>query len=193
MSSSLTVLNEPQTESRNALPIVNQHEAKFECIYGRGCDGLCCRNGRPGLYPEEIDQIDANLDKFLPHLRPAARELIEEEGYLSRRLKDGLPMLRVVEDWCVFFHEGCVLHKVGAMEGDKYLYKPSACSLFPLTQDHKGRWYVRQAGYRGEIWDLFCLDPQTSPQSAVDNLQEEIALARKYEAEGAEEEIAEAS
>src|SRR5205823_6298623 len=104
----------------SSLPVINLSEAKFECIYGRGCDGICCRNGRPGVYPEEEQRIEANLGKFLPQLRPEARALIEKSGFLSRRRKHGLPMLRVIDSWCVFFHEGCVLHKVGAMAGDKY-------------------------------------------------------------------------
>src|SRR2546421_193041 len=49
---------------RSALPVVNLKEAKYECIFGRGCEGICCKNGRPGLYPEEVVNIDAHLNKF---------------------------------------------------------------------------------------------------------------------------------
>src|SRR3954447_13496458 len=97
---------------RNSLPVINLSEATFECIFGRGCDGICCQNGRPPLYPEEQEIIGKNLDKFLDELRPAARKLIEKHGFLSRRTKFGLPMVRVLDGWCVFFNEGCVLHKV---------------------------------------------------------------------------------
>ena len=38
-------------------------------------------------------------------------------------------MMRVVDGWCVFFNQGCVLHKLGASEGDKFRYKPAPCSL----------------------------------------------------------------
>ena len=163
-----------------SLPVLNLSAAKFECIYGRGCEGLCCQNGRPGVYPEEVERLDANLDKFLPELRPEAREAIEEGGFLSNRRKDGLPMLRVVGGWCVFFNQGCVLHKVGAAEGDKYRYKPAPCALFPLAKDVRDRWYVRQKGYKGEEWDLFCLDPRQTAVPAAASLQEEIALAKDY-------------
>jgi hypothetical protein len=169
----------------NSLPVLNLAEAKYECIYGRGCDGICCQNGRPGTYPEEVARIDQNLDKFLPHLRPEARRVVEAEGYLSRRRKMGLPMLRVAKGWCVFFNQGCVLHKVGAEEGDAYRYKPSLCALFPLAKDEKGRWYVRQHNYKGEAWDLFCLDPNASPLPAADSLQAEMAMARRFDAEEA--------
>ncbi len=74
---------------RSSLPVVNLSEAKFDCIFGRGCDGICCHNGRPPVYPEEIERLDANLDKFLPHLRPEARQVLEKMGYLSGRRKLG--------------------------------------------------------------------------------------------------------
>lgn len=166
-----------------SLPVINLSEAKFECIYGRGCDGICCHNGRPGIYPEEIERLDANLGKLLPHLRPAARALVEKRGYLSKRRRLGLPMLRVVGRWCVFFNQGCVLHKIGAAEGEKYCYKPAACALFPLARDENDRWYVRQRGRRGENWDLFCLDPDHSAMPAAESLRDEVALAMRYDAE----------
>jgi hypothetical protein len=166
-----------------SLPVINLSQAKFECIFGRGCDGICCRNGRPGVYPEEQEVLAQHLPKFLPELRPAARALIEKKGYLSNRRKNGLPVLRVVDGWCVFFHQGCVLHKVGAAEGDKYRYKPAACALFPLAKNDQDEWYVRQWGYEGEKWDVFCLDPNASPVPAAQALQDEIALAARYDAE----------
>ena len=170
-----------------SLPVVNLADAKFECIYGRGCDGICCQNGRPGVYPDEVERLDANLSKFLPELRPEARKLVEKRGYLSNRRKNDLPMLRVVDGWCVFFHQGCVLHKIGAAEGDKYRYKPAPCALFPLAKNDADQWYVRQKGVEGEDWNLFCLDSQTSPTPAAASLQEEILLAERYtlEAEAA--------
>jgi Fe-S-cluster containining protein len=168
-----------------SLPVVNLATATFECIYGRGCDGICCQNGRPSVYPDEQKRIADNLKKFLPLLRPEARELVENVGHLSNRRKDGLPMLRVVKGWCVFFNQGCVLHKVGAAEGDKHRYKPAPCSLFPLARNDKGDWYVRQHGVEGEAWDLFCLNPQTSPMPAAESLADEVALAERYMAEDA--------
>jgi hypothetical protein len=168
----------------DSLPVINLSEARFECIYGRGCDGICCRNGRPGIYPEEVERVDANLQKLLPRLRPRARALVEGHGYLSRRRRHGLPMLRVVDAWCVFFNQGCTLHKAGAEEGDKYRYKPAACALFPLAKDENDRWYVRQRG-RGEPWDLFCLDPTNTSVPARESLRDEIELAMRYDAEAA--------
>jgi hypothetical protein len=165
---------------RNSLPVINVAQATFECIFGRGCDGICCQNGRPPIYPDEAERLDANLHKFLPHLRPEARQLIEQSGYVSGRRRFGLPMLRVVDGWCIFFHQGCVLHKVGASEGDFYRYKPAACALFPLARNDKDEWYIRQQGYEGEKWDLFCLHPQASAKPAAESLEAEFCLAEQF-------------
>lgn len=159
--------------------ILNLAAARFECTFGRGCDGICCRNGRPIVYPEEAARLDEKLPRILPSLRAAARALVEDRGYLSGRGKCGLPMTRVAAGWCVFFNQGCVLHRIGAAEGDPFRYKPSVCSLFPLDKGANGEWRVRQKGYAGEIWDLFCLDPAASPKPAAESLIAEIALARR--------------
>ena len=176
-----------------SLPVLNLSEAKYECIFGRGCDGICCQNGRPPVYPEERERLDANLDRVLPQLRPEAQALIREQGYVSNRRRLGLPMLRVVNGWCVFFNQGCVLHKVGAVEGDKYRYKPAACALFPLARDEHDQWYVRQKDYKGEDWELFCLDPKASPVPAAEALRPEIELARRYTEEETASAVAEPS
>lgn len=167
----------------NSLPVINLAEAKFECIFGRGCDGICCHNGRPMIYPEEAEMLDEHLGKFLPELRPDARKLVESKGFLSKRRRLGHPMLRVSGSWCVFFNEGCVLHKVGAAEGDAYQYKPAACALFPLAKDENDRWYVRQQGYKGEKWNLFCLNAHDCNVPAATSLEAEIALAKRYDEE----------
>lgn len=171
-------------------PIVNLEQAKFECIFGNGCDGICCRNGRPPIYPDEVGRIDANLTKFLPAMRPEARASVERGGYLSRRRKAGQPTMRVSAGWCIFFNQGCVLHEIGAAEGDKHRYKPAVCALFPVTKDRHDRWKVRQKGYDGEIWDLACLDPGASTTAAATSLRDEIALAQRLSAEEQQHSVA---
>jgi Fe-S-cluster containining protein len=163
----------------NGFSILNLDAARFECTFGRGCEGVCCRNGRPIIYPEESVLLDAKLPAILPLLRPRARALVEKHGYVSGRRKCGHPMARVSDGWCVFFNEGCVLHRIGAGEGDAFRFKPAACSLFPLSKDRQDRWYVRQKGYKGEIWDLSCLDPAASGVSAAESLAAEIGFAKR--------------
>lgn len=167
---------------KTTLPVLNLSDVTYECIYGRGCDGICCQNGRPPVAPEEQARLDENLDKILPLVSEKARKAIVKDGYVSKRVKAGMPMLRVLDGWCVFFHEGCVLHKLGAQEGDKFRYKPAPCSLFPLEQDEEDNWYVRQHGYKGEQWDLFCLAPGQSQVPAARSLKEELAFAARVAA-----------
>lgn len=168
-----------------ALPLLNVEEARFECTFGRGCDGLCCKEGKPPLFRDEVERLDANLDKVLPRLRPEARAVVEKKGYLDLRSEPDRPYLRVVAGWCVFFNQGCVLHTLGAEEGDKDRYKPRECIWFPLTHDKKGNWYVRQQGYLAEPWDLFCLDPANSRRRAAETLHDETEAVRRFQAERA--------
>jgi hypothetical protein len=161
------------------LEITNPN-ATFRCVFPHACEGLCCRQGRPNPLPRENERITANLAKFLPHLRPAARALVERKGYLTARTKNGRPMVAVVDGWCAFFNRGCVLHKVGAEEGDKFRYKPKVCVLFPLEEGTEpNTWFFRQRGHAGESWDLFCLDPKETKDKAVDTMAEEIRFARE--------------
>jgi hypothetical protein len=162
--------------TRLPLTITNAETATFDCSFGRGCEGVCCQNGRPSLSVDEQKVVRKHLKKFLPHLRPEARKLIEAEGFLSRRTKIGQPMMRVLGGWCVFFNAGCVFHKVGMEEGDFAKYKPSQCVVFPLEPHGDGTWYVRQWG-ADEPWDLFCLNPKNSPKVAVESLAPEIEYA----------------
>lgn len=164
------------------LAVTNAETATFDCSFGRGCEGICCRNGRPSVTPEEQAVIASVLPRVLPLLREEARKVIAAEGFTSGRMKVGQPMVRVAAGWCVFFNAGCVLHTVGAEDGDSYQYKPTQCALFPLEKDGND-WYIRQWGYDGEDWDLFCLNPANSTRIAAESLATEMALAAKLEAD----------
>jgi hypothetical protein len=173
------------------LPVINLHTAKFECTFGRGCDGVCCREGRPPVYADEIARIAENLPKFLPLMRPEASRVAARRGFVSGRKRFGEEQMRVAGGWCIFFNQGCVLHQVGAAEGDKFRYKPAVCALFPIQQDDHDRWYVRQKGFKRERWDLFCLDPSNSTKPAAESLQEELALAQRFDMEASAEAVPE--
>ncbi len=165
------------------LPILveNAATATFDCVYPT-CGGKCCKQGRPPVEPGEIARIEANLAKFLPHLREKARKVVTERGFMTRREKHGRRMMAVSEGWCVFENQGCVLHKVGAKEGDRFKYKPWACATFPLDRLEKtDGWYVRQWKVNGEGWDLFCLNPKESKKPAVSTMQGEIEFAARLD------------
>jgi len=182
---------EPAPTSLASGPVVptvaNLATATFDCVYPT-CGGICCMNGKPAIEPAEEQKIRENMDKFAERLRPEARALIARSGFLSEQKKEGRPMLKVSKGWCVFFKDGCVLHQVGAEEGDRFKYKPWRCALFPLTREAKGakpgEWFVRQRGQRGEAWDLFCLNPEESPKLAKDSMVNEVAHLQQLAAEG---------
>ena len=164
-----------------SLTVLNAESARFECTFGRGCEGVCCRDGRPPVYSEEARLIDEHLHRILPLLRPEARAVVDKGGFLSRRQKAGQPMARVVAGWCVFFNQGCALHRLGAAEGAAFRYKPGVCAMFPLAKDQRDRWYVRQKGYKGESWDLACLDPRSTAVPAAKSLLQETKLVEEWE------------
>jgi hypothetical protein len=164
------------------LAVTNADTATFDCTFGRGCEGICCKNGRPSVSPAEQAVIAAVLPRALPLLRPEARKVIEADGFVSARTKIGQPMVRVAGGWCVFFNAGCVLHTIGAEDGESYQYKPTQCALFPLEKSDGNEWYVRQWGLDGEQWDLFCLNPANSPRPAAESLTPELALAARLDA-----------
>lgn len=167
--------------ARVALTVVNGETARFECVWP-GCGGACCKESRPPVSPGEAARIAEAVPRVIDRVRPAARAVLARGAWLTRRTKSGRPMLAVAERYCVFYAEGCVLHVLGAGEGDKNKYKPATCITFPLDRDDHDAWYVRQRGYQREAWDLDCLDPEASDRRPADSLAEEIAFAERFDA-----------
>lgn len=170
----------PGKTSLKVVPkVMNLETARFECTYGRGCEGLCCQNSRPPIDEPEEKQIKKVLKRALPLMRPKAARLVEKQGFVSNRKKGGGHSLRVVDTWCVFFHKGCILHQLGAEEGDTLKYKPVTCALFPVERYGDDGWYIRQAEYSWEQWDLHCLKSTPKTPLAKETLGFELGLARE--------------
>jgi hypothetical protein len=163
------------------LPVLNLTTARFDCTFGRGCVGVCCRDGRPPVYAEEQERIRRRLEDLAPLMRAEAAAVAQSQGFMTERRKSGTTSLRVVSGWCIFFNDGCVLHRLGALEGDRFRYKPFVCATFPLEQHSVHGWYVRQKDVFGEKWTLSCLDPAASPRRAAETLTEELALVEASE------------
>jgi hypothetical protein len=184
----MSIHTHPQAGENSAprlpLQLANAATARFECTYGRGCEGVCCSNSTPPVDPDKQSLINGILPRVLPLLRPGARAMIEEVGYIDPdEVHEGNPSIRVESDWCVFFNKGCVLHQLGVEQGDSTLYKPVACYLFPIDRDSHGRWYVRQHGVDEEQWtELFCLAGTPDLPLAVDTLGFEMEMAAREDA-----------
>jgi hypothetical protein len=145
-----------------ASTISNLDTASFRCVFP-SCGGVCCRGSRPPVEPAEEARIAKVLPKVLPHMRPEAQAAVGKRGFVTNRVKSGRKMISISNEYCVFYNDGCVLHRLGGAEGDTTKYKPWVCTAFPLDQGNDGQWEVRQWGRKGEVWDLFCLNPKEAP------------------------------
>lgn len=109
------------------------------------CLGQCCIDGDAGapLLPEEKEAIDAHLDKILPLLNPAAREIVETEGSSYVDQEGDLVTQIVGGRDCVFttYAGGgkclCALEKA-YREGTLPQLKPSSCHLYPVRLKNIG-------------------------------------------------------
>lgn len=170
------------TKKKVSLTVMNAESARFRCVWPT-CGGACCSESRPPASEGEIARIAKAVPRVLERLRPEARRVVARGGWVTKRVKEGRRTLAVSARYCVFYNEGCVLHVLGASEGDKNRYKPGTCITFPLDRDDHDRWYVRQHGVASEAWtELACLDPKASREKAVDTLGEEITFAERVEA-----------
>lgn len=158
--------------------LINARQARFRCDYP-ACEAKCCSSSRPTLEAAELARVLGNLHKFLPLLRQRARDVIGAAGITTRRRKHNCASVAVVDGRCLFYNEGCVLHKVGASEGDRWRYKPWRCITFLLTTCGDGEWYVRQWGPHGERWDVGCLGPRRTRERAAPHLSAEIAFVEE--------------
>jgi Fe-S-cluster containining protein len=170
----------PQSSSNpdDAPPLIqieNAHAARFRCVFPV-CGGLCCKTGRPSVTPDDVERIRRDYDKFVPLMRPDVRRFLKRHPWLSSRKKDRNRTLSVAGGWCVFYNDGCILQKVGMDEGEPWRYKPDVCVRFPIepVRNREGHYYVRQWEYRGEGWDLFCLNPAEDPTPVTESLKAEI-------------------
>ena len=167
---------------KKSLPLVvtNAATANFKCVFPT-CGGTCCRQSRPPVEPGEAKMIAKILPRVIDQLRPGARKAVEKRGFLTKRIKNKRQMLSIHDEYCVFYNQGCVLYRLGALEGDTTKYKPWVCTAFPLDTDAKGNWEVRQWGNKGEAWDLFCLNPKEQTKKAVKTLGLELDFVASLE------------
>lgn len=113
-------------------------ERWFECDL-ESCLGECCIAGDAGAPLSEAEDIalKALMPEVLPHLLPAARKVVEEEGpsYID---EEGDLVTSLVEGGnCVFTTCGeggmclCMLEKL-RREGNSRMFKPVSCALYPV-------------------------------------------------------------
>jgi hypothetical protein len=113
--------------------------AKFphRCSLQR-CKSRCCSGG-VWADVEERDVILRNADRFLPYVRPEAKDpsLWFGETVADPDCPSGTAVeTNVAGDYCVFFHpdHGCSLQKAAVDLGrHEWEWKPRFCVMFPLV------------------------------------------------------------
>jgi hypothetical protein len=159
----------------------------WECIYGRGCQGVltgpaeelvqgCCSYGAHFTDNDDVARVKA-----------AAATLSDEDWQFAsigrrkgvvRRQEDGSRVSRLVDDACIFLNRpgfpggpGCALHRAAVGRGRPPLeLKPDVCWQLPLrredtTDDTTGRvtstigqWDRRHWGEGGEEFHWWCTE-----------------------------------
>ena len=112
-------------------------ERKFKCDLPE-CLGNCCRYGDSGapLSEEEASILDEIWPEVRPYLRPAGREVIENEGTSTRDFDNDIVTPLIGNEECAYtILEGnifmCGIERAWS-EGKIAFRKPVSCHLFPI-------------------------------------------------------------
>jgi hypothetical protein len=131
-------------------------ERQFVCDLN-ACKGACCIEGDGGapVTKEEIQIIEANLEKIRPFMRPEGIEAIEAQGvvYHDQDFEPATTLVNGAECAFVFFDAAgiakCAIEKA-QREGHIDFPKPISCHLYPIRtkkfQDYTALNY--------EKWDI---------------------------------------
>ena len=158
----------------------------WECIFGRGCQGVLT-----GPAPELVQGCCSygahfTSDDDLARVKAAARALTPEQwqfadrarhGGVARRNSEGVTVTRMVEGACIFLNRpgfprgpGCALHSA-ALERDQVPMdlKPDVCWQLPLRREDTtnpdgsvtstvGQWDRKHWGAGGEEFAGWCTE-----------------------------------
>jgi hypothetical protein len=160
--------------------------SRWECIYGRGCQGVltgpapemaqgCCSYGAHFTSAEDLARVKA-----------AARTLTAEQWQfapngrragVARRNGQGVPVTRMVEGACIFLNRpgfpggaGCALHRAALERAEPPMeLKPDVCWQLPLRREDTenpdgsvtstvGQWDRSHWGGGGEEFAWWCTE-----------------------------------
>ena len=167
----------------------------WECIFGRGCQGVltgpapelvqgCCSYGAHFTDSADVARVKA-----------AARTMSEDEWQFAKigrrrgvieKQDDGTKVTRLVEDACIFLNRpgfptgpGCALHQVAMKRGVPPLeLKPDVCWQLPLRREDVtdatgrvvsmvGEWERRHWGEGGAEFHWWCTEASEAFGSKV--------------------------
>jgi hypothetical protein len=131
-------------------------ERQFVCDLS-ACKGACCIEGNGGapVTKEEVDIIEANLDKILPYMRSEGIAAIEAQGVVYED-EDFEPATTLVNDKeCAFVYfdqtntAKCAIEKAHR-EGQIDFIKPISCHLYPI----RTKQFNEYTALNYEKWDI---------------------------------------
>jgi len=132
--------------------------SSWECIFGRGCQGVltgpapelvqgCCSYGAHFVDDDDMKDVLAMADKLTPDEWQFHDRGHRKDGSLkvARVNKDGDTVTRLVDDACIFLNRpgfdagaGCALHLAAMRRNERPLdWKPDVCWQLPLRRDER--------------------------------------------------------
>jgi hypothetical protein len=158
----------------------------WECIFGRGCQGVltgpapelvqgCCSYGAHFTDDDDVARVKAAAAQLTPEQWQFRKEG-RRKGVVAKEA-DGTRVTRLVDDACIFLNRpgfpagpGCALHQAARQRGMEPLeLKPDVCWQLPLrredTTDDTGRvtttvmqWDRKHWGGGGEEFHWWCTE-----------------------------------
>lgn len=131
-------------------------ERQFVCDL-TACKGACCIEGNGGapVTKEEVDIIEANLDKIRPYMRPEGIAAIEAHGvvYEDEDFEPATTLVNGKECAFVYFDQTntakCAIEKAHR-EGQIDFIKPISCHLYPI----RTKQFNEYTALNYEKWDI---------------------------------------
>ncbi len=166
--------------------------SNWECIFGRGCQGVygedatelaegCCSHG--AHLSDEADR--RKMERFAARLTAEQwqHKPVTTRPNLSRKGADGVRVTRLVDGACIFLNRpgfpggpGCALHRAALEAGERPLdWKPEVCWQLPLRRNDETdsygyvtstirEWKRRDWGDGGQEFHWWCTE---SPEAFV--------------------------
>ena len=161
-------------------------ESGWECIFGRGCQGVltgpapemvqgCCSYGAHFTDDDDVARVE-RAAKRLKASEWQFAKIGRRDGIVTREA-DGTRITRLVDDACVFLNRpgfpagaGCALHQAAVGRGTEPLeWKPDVCWQLPLRREDRteddGRvtstvtqWDRKHWGEGGEEFHWWCTE-----------------------------------
>jgi hypothetical protein len=131
-------------------------ERQFVCDL-TACKGACCIEGNGGapVTKEEVDIIEASLDKVLPYMRPEGIAAIQAQGvvYEDEDFEPATTLVNGKECAFVYFDQTntakCAIEKAHR-EGQIDFIKPISCHLYPI----RTKQFNEYTALNYEKWDI---------------------------------------